>query len=704
MTTTTKRTYCRVCEPACGMVATVEEGRMTALKPDREHPVTKGFVCHKGIYGLDIHNDPDRLKVPLRRNAGGGFDEIGWDTALAEISGKLKDIIARHGESAVGAYRGNPGAFNALLGPAFGGFFAHIPGARMFSSGTQDTANKFAGGQAVFGTRTVHTLPDIDHADLILLFGENPAVSHMTFISIPDPVGKLRDAEARGARIIYINPRRIESARFAGEVLPIKPDTDVYLMAAMLHEIDRTVGFDQDAVDRHGRGVDDLRAFVAQFPADKVAPITGIPADTIRQLAHDFATTPKAAAHMATGVNMGRQGTAAYWLYNMLVFLTGHLGKEGGNFYSLGFYARSPGAGRGDPEQAEMLDTDFGPMRAPHPVGTTLPGTLMADIVLNPSGPIRAMVVCAGNPLLSVGGEPLMREALDSLDLLVSIDIYRNATAELADYILPAAGAFEREDVNIIGIGMQYQPYVQYTDAMVPPAFERQPEWWIFGKLAQAMGFPSIFDHGDEPDLWGRINSMLKSRGHDMDELKREEIITLPRSTPEEFWELAIHTEDGRLVCFPGSLEQSRARMMDIFTEVQAEPADQLKLITIRGARAMNSWYANLPKMKTKDFDRNYLHMHPDDARLRQLRDGQSVRVRNRFGDVTIELKVTEEMMPGVVGIDHGWGHGSNPGMSFAARTPGVNANALLPYGPGSYEPVSNQAHMTGIPVDVAAA
>ncbi|MFN3231176.1 MAG: molybdopterin-dependent oxidoreductase [Alphaproteobacteria bacterium] len=699
-----KRTFCRVCEPSCGMIATVEDDTLVALKPDREHPVTKGFVCHKGIYGADIQNDPDRLKVPLRRNTSGGFDEISWETALSEIAAKLKGIIARHGHSAVSGYSGNPSAFNSLFGPAYGGFFSQLRGARMFSSGTQDAANKFAGGEAVFGTRTMHTLPDLDHADLILLFGENPAVSHMTFFSIPDPIGKLKGAEARGARIIYINPRKIESARFAGEVLQIKPDTDVYLMAAMLHEIDHTVGFDEDAVARHGRDVDDLRAYVAQYPAEQVADITGIDAETIRQLAHEFATTPKAAAHMATGVNMGRQGTVAYWLYNMLVFLTGHLGKEGGNFYSLGFYARSTGAGRGDPDTAHMLETKHGLMRAPGNVGTSLPGALMADIILDPEDPIKAMIINSGNPVLSVGGEARTREALESLELLVSIDIYRNATAELADYVLPAAGAFEREDVNIIGIGMQYQPYVQYTEAVVPPAFERKPEWWIYGKLSQAMGFGSIFDHGDEPDLWGRINAMLKSRGHDFEELKRDEIIVLPRSAPEDIYEIGIQTEDGRIACFPGALEQSRARMDSIFDELQEEAVDQLKLITIRGKRMMNTWYANVPRMKTKHFDRNYLYMHPQDAQLRQLRDGQKVSVQNQFGDVSIELKISDEMMPGVVGMEHGWGHGQARGMKFAEKTPGVNANSLLPHGPGSFDPISNQAHMSGIPVDVAAA
>ena len=174
-------------------------------------------------------------------------------------------------------------------------------------------------------------------------------------------------------------------------------------------------------------------------------------------------------------------------------------------------------------------------------------------------------------------------------------------------------------------------------------------------------------------------------------------------SERKEGVEVGIQTEDGRIACFPGALEQSRARMGELFKDMQAEPADQLKLITIRGAKMMNTWYANVQKMKTKDANRNYLYMHPEDAQLRQLRDGQTVAVQNKFGNVSIELKVSDEMMPGVVGMEHGWGHSKAKGMKFAQSTPGVNANALLPHGPGAFEPVSNQAHMSGVPVEVAA-
>jgi anaerobic selenocysteine-containing dehydrogenase len=698
----TKRTFCRVCEPACGLVARVDDDRLIALEADREHPVSKGFVCNKGIYGLDIHNDPDRLRVPLKRVAPGRFEEVSWDAALADIAARLKDILERAGVDAVASYTGNPTAFNALYGPSFGNFMRQVGARKNFSSGTQDCSNKFAGSEAVFGTRTLHPLPDIDRSGFILIIGENPAVSHMSFISLPNPMEHLKAAARRGAVIRYVNPRVIESAKIAGEVIHIKPDTDVYLLAALVHEIDRTVGFDAEAVRRHGRNVEALREFVAQYPAERVAGITGIPAETIRQLAHDFATAPSACAHMSTGVNMGRQGTLAYWLLHMLVFVTGNLGRPGGNFYSLGFYERSPSAGRAAPEG--YLDTPFGKVRKPGGVGISLPGTLMADYILNPAEPIKALFVNSGNPVLSIAGEARMREALASLELLVCVDIYRNATAEYAHYVLPAAGAFEREDINITGIGLQFSPSVQFTEAMVKPAYERKPDWWIYEQLCRHMGFQSAFDQGENPDMWARVDAMLRSRGHSMAELRSEQIITFERSTPEALFERFVQSEDQQIDCCPATFAEAMQRMDAIFRELAAAPADALRLITKRDAYMMNSWYSNLPKMKRKGRERNYLFMHPEDAQLRQISDGAEVAIRNRYGEIVAPVRLTDELMPGVVAMTHGWGHQGVGGMSTASALPGVNCNALLPSGPDSYEPLSNQAHMTGIPVEVTLA
>lgn len=691
------RTFCRVCEPACGLVAQVESGALASLRPDREHPVTKGFACHKGLAGVEIHRDPDRLNHPMRRTDDGRFEPIDWDTAIAETTGRLRAIFDAHGPDSVGCYIGNPTAFNTLVGPASGAFFAQLGVRRAFSSGTQDCANKFAGSQAVFGSSTLNPIPDIARTDLLLIFGSNPRISHCSFLAIADPMRVLKDARQRGARIVFVNPREIESATGVGEVLQLQPDTDVYLMAALLHEIDRLGGFDEAVLRAHGKRVDELRAFVCQYPAERVAGATGIPADQIRRLAADIANAPRAAFHMSTGVNMGRQGTIAYWLLHMLSFVTGNLDREGGNLLSVGFYPNAK-AGRGAYEEG-FTDGPFGRMRK-----GTLPGNLLPHYIREVAQPIRALVVLAGNPLLSIGGDERMREAFESLELLVAIDLYRNATGELADYLLPSTDMFEREDVNITGLGLQHQPYIQFTERVVEPREERREEWWIFARLCQALGLKSPLDAGDTPDLWGRIDHMLISRGHTLDEVRSHPHgLVLPSLAPTEFYAKHLQTPDKKVDCCPPGFAGGLTRVESQLLELQAEDRARLKLITRRDNYMHNSWYQNLPGMKRGPRNRNYLYVHPDDAAERGLDDGAKVRVWNEHGALEIEIQCDAGLMPGVVAMTHGWGNARTPGMRVAHDAPGANANALLPIGPGSFDPLSNQAFMTGVPVEIEA-
>ena len=199
-------TFCRVCEPSCALIAEIEEGQVVRLKPDRSHPVTQGFACHKGIGYVDIHRDPDRLNQPLKKSSD-GFAVCEWDDALDDMASRLKQIVDQHGPDAVAGYIGNPTAFNALGTQAIMEFFGGIGTRSVFSSATQDCSNKFAASEAVFGTSTLHPLPDIDNTDCLLIFGENPRISHMSFISIADPMKKIRDACSRGSKVFYIHPR-----------------------------------------------------------------------------------------------------------------------------------------------------------------------------------------------------------------------------------------------------------------------------------------------------------------------------------------------------------------------------------------------------------------------------------------------------------------------------------------------------------------
>ncbi|MBW2314961.1 MAG: molybdopterin-dependent oxidoreductase [Deltaproteobacteria bacterium] len=691
------QTFCRVCEPACGLVAMVEAGELRALAPDRAHPVTRGFACNKGIAGVEIHHDPDRLDRPLVRTAD-GLVERNWDEATGEIAERLRGIIDAHGTNAVASYIGNPTAFNTLAGPAAGGFLAQLGVRRTFGSGTQDCANKFAGSEAVFGSSTMHPIPDLEHTDCLLVLGANPRVSHWSFISVADPMEALRRAKARGASIHFVNPRQIESAaESTGDVILIRPDTDVYLLAAMLCEIDATVGFDAEATGEHGKHVAELRDFVRRYPPERAAAVTGIPADRICALAREFAEAPSASVHMSTGVNMGRQGTLAYWLVHMLAFVTGNLDRRGGNLLSVGFY-ESAKAGRRSFEDS-FFDSEFGRLRK-----GALPGNLMPHYLLDAEEPVRALFVVAGNPVLSVGGEARMREALKNLELLVSIDLYPNATAEYADYLLPATDAFERADINITGLGLQHEPWVQYSPAVVPPRAERREEWWIFAKLSKALGLRSVLD-ADAPEevVWGRIDHMLKTRGTSLEALRAD-----PHGVRFEdgmetgrFYSDHLQTADGKVDCCPDAFGEALGRCEAIFCEVEAEGLDRLKLITRRDAYMHNSWYANLPRMKRGTRDRNFVFVHPEDAHAREFDEGAKVRVSNTHGAIELEVKLDPGLRPGVVAITHGWGNASTSGMRFAQKTPGANPNILLPIGRESFEPLSSQAFMTGIPVEL---
>jgi anaerobic selenocysteine-containing dehydrogenase len=697
------RTFCRVCEPSCGLVATVELGRLTALTPDRDHPVTKGFACHKGLAAVDLHHDPDRLDHPMVRAADGTWRTTDWPEALRTTATRLQAVIDTHGTDAVAAYVGNPTAFNALGQLHVGTLLRTLGVRRQFSSGTQDCANKFVASEAVFGSSLVHPIPDLANTDLCLIIGENPRASQASFYSVPNVLGEMRRATARGARLVFVNPRRIETPeRGVGDTVQIRPDTDVWFLASLLHAIDALGGFDQYVLAQHGAHVAELRAFIAAYPAEHTEAVTGIPADTVRELADAWVRTPRASVHASTGINMGRQGTLAYWLVHMLPFVTGRLDAVGGNLKSDGFYPNAR-AGAGNPEQ-NYYDSEFGRLRR-----GSLPGTLMSHAILDSEHPIRAMIVVAGNPLLSIAGEERLRKAFEQLELLVVIDIYPSATAEFAHVLLPATDMYERDDLNIVNIGTSAQPFAQYTPAVVEPHADRKPEWWIAHQLLHTMGKPSLFDdlqEGEQPDPWSKWRHMLeRGSGLQWNDVVDGVARVLPAPTPGAFYEQQVHTADGRVDCCPPVFAEAIERCHCLFAEtvdaLAGRADDELLLIHKRDVWMHNSWFSNLPRLKRGGRTNNPLGVAPADAARLSLIDGDPVRVASAHGEVEAVVEVDADLMEGVVSMVHGWGHRASPQLQVAAAHPGTNPNVLLPTGEGSFEPLSSQAHMTGIPVRI---
>ena len=691
-------TFCRVCEPACGLVATVRDGQLVKLTPDRDHPVTRGFACPKGLAGLEIHHDPDRLNHPLRGDGLGGRSRATWDEAISDIAARTREIVDHFGGSSVAAYMGNPAGFNSLLGNSMPPLLRQLGATRHFTAGTQDCLNKYAGSNAVLGSSYLHPIPDVLNADMVLLIGSNWRASKGSFLSLPNAYGHLMAAVSRGAKVRFVNPRVTESSDArTGPTLQILPGSDVYLLAAMLCEIDRSVGFHSDAT-KHGKHLDELQTFVRAYPPERAAGVCGVPASAITDLALEFASADRAAVHMSTGVNQGPHGTLAYWLLHMLALVTGNLGRAGGNIVSTGYYdAASKGA---SVYENGFVDGEFGPMRS-----GDIPGGLLADYILHAKEPIKALFVVAGNPLLSLPGEAALANALRALELLVVIDVYPTATAEHAHWALPATDQFERADIAATALGMQLTPWVQFTDPVVPAQHERREEWWIFARLAQELGLRSTLDGVDpEEAKWSRVDHMLDGSGLTRQAL-REHPQGLALGVPpgsRDFFAESLQTRDGKVDCCPPSFTGAIERCGADFESRAAGSRDQMWLVSRRDSRMHNSWYANVPGMKRGDRDTNRLAMHPDDAAARGIADHERVVVRSEWGEVDVEVQFDPDLRSQVVSLEHGWGMQRD--LRLARETAGVNVNAVMPHGPGSFDPLSNQQFMTGVPVTVTLA
>lgn len=702
--TTRVHTFCRICEPACGLLADVDGAQVLRLQPDAEHPVHKGFACHKGVHYLKLHNDPDRLDRPLRRSntrdeSVGEFEPVSWDAAITDIADRLTAIQRRYGKNAVALYQGNPTAFSGAYYSNAGQLLGGFGSTTMFSAGTQDCSAKFAGSEAIYGSSMLHPIPDLLHTDYFLCIGSNPLVSHMSLIHISNPMEKLKAIRRRGGKVVFVNPRRIESATpETGEVLLIKPDTDFYFLAGLLHEIVFNIGFDRDTVVRHAKNLDALVEFVRGYPIERVSAVTGIDAATMKLLAREFCAAPSASIFMSTGVNMGRQGALAYWMLNMISLLSGNLGRRGGNIYSLGLCPTTQFSRRSRDDQ--YRPTPHGNLR---PVAGSWPGALLADFIQDAANPVRALIVVSGNPLISVGGEARLRAAFRELELIVVLDLYRNETGEMADYVLPATDSLEREDINfLVTMGVDLEPYVQYTPAVVPPQDERKDDWWILAGIQQAMGIPGLLDAGNTSP-WANVERMLASCDLSIEKLKAlpSQTAVLPPAEPSHLFELAIQNEDGLVDCYPPELARGIPAVNQHLQALEAEKADQLKLITRRTNYMINSWMHNLPALKQSVHHTNPIWMHPFDAEALELFEGETVRVSSAYGEVEATLMYDESLRTGVVAMTHGWGQRSAFGLKVARRHGGANVNALAPNGPGSFDPISNQSHTTGINVVV---
>ena len=717
-----KPTFCRICEPLCGMIATVEDGRLVALRPDKDHPLSAGFACQKGIAFTEVVNDPDRVTRPLRRGPA-GFEAVTWDEAMADIASRLSALLRRHGSGAVGWYMGNPGAFSyahtfaALLFLKGLGRHGHY-----FTASSQDTNSRLIASQLLYGVPTSVPIPDLARTDLLVMMGTNPVVSHGSFLTAPRIKDRMHDIVKRGGRVLIVDPRRSETA-VAFEWLGIVPDTDSLLLLSLLQVMFADGMVDTDTVKRQADGLDWLQAMCRPFTPESTATRTGIDADSVRTLARDLVNTPRAAVYGRLGTCAGSHGTLTTFLIDAVNLAAGNLDVPGGSVFSS---MHTVGQRWQNVAMGALMRRSYRRKRSriggiPSAIGSE-PAALMAKEITTPGDRrIRAMFVSAGNPVLSVPNGEELEAAFGELELSVALDLYVTETSAQCDYILPVTTMYERDDFPYTFQAFQATPFRQATEAVLAPVGEAREEWDIVEELARRLrrrvpAFAAFTAArklsrliGFEASPRTMIDALVRmSEGGDGFGLRRGGL-SLRRLTEEHPHGVVVapHIRTGVLRDAVGYLSH-RVRLPHpgIADEVaklsrRALPDGYpLRMVGLREPRSENSWMHNSPLLMRGD-RRQHALMHVDDAAEQHIADGDEVRITSPYGAISVPVLTTKDLVAGVVAVPHGWGHKGTGGWRLANRAGGANVNQLTSSDPADVESLSGMAWLTGVPVRV---
>jgi anaerobic selenocysteine-containing dehydrogenase len=734
---------CPLCEATCGLQIEVDGGAVTRIRGDLDDVFSRGYLCPKGSSLKGLHEDPDRVRVPLVR-VDGELRPSTWEEAFRVIHERLRPILVEHGPDAVGIYSGNPWSHNYET-IIYTTMLYGAVGKNRFAAASTDQRPREIVSSVHYGVRTAFPVPDIDRTELLVLIGSDPLESNGSLATAPDWPGRLAALRARGGRLIVIDPRRSKTAEVADEHLTIVPGTDAALLAGLANVLFAEGLADPGPAGAHIDGLEVVAEALVPFTPEVVGPWCGIPAERIRTLACALAAADRAVVHGRLGTCLQDLATLTSWLLDVVNIATGNLDRPGGAMFSrpaaLGLNTSGrPGVGMG---------TDYATfhsrVRALPGAFQQLPAACLAEEIETPGeGQVRGLVTIAGNPVLSVPDGDRLARALDSLDFMVSVDVYVNETTRHADVLLPAPSSLQRSHYDVAYYQFSVRNIANYSPPVLPLGDDDRPEWRTLLALTGIL-------QGQGPDVdVGAMDDALASlfvqiavadeHGpiHGCDATEIMEALG-PSRGPERILDLALRTgpygdgfgsrlgglslrtlreqphgvdlgplmprlpemlrtPTGRVdlatTAFVGDLDRLRARL--------SEPRPALVLVGRRQLRSNNSWQHNIRTL-AKGKDRCVLQVHPDDAGPRGLVTGGRATITSAVGTITAPVEVTDAVMPGVVSLPHGWGH-DLPGtaLSVARERPGVNVNLLA--GTDRVDPLSGNPHLNGVPVELARA
>ncbi len=698
------RRACHLCEAICGLVIETQGEQILSIKGDPEDPLSRGHICPKGVALQDLHNDPDRLRLPMKRvrQEDGSYQHIAisWEAALDTAAAALVKSVQTHGIDSIGVYLGNPSVHNYGMLTHQGALFKHLRTKNRFSATSVDQLPHHLVSLWLYGHMSLLPVPDIDRTDFFLMLGANPLASNGSMWTVPGVRKRIKALMTRGGKLVVVDPRRTETASLASEHHFIKPGADAVFLLALIHVILRDELANLNALSDFTDGIADVEYAVASFTPEVAAAATGIEADTIVRLAGEMAAADRAVCYGRMGISTQEFGTICQWATQVINVITGNLDREGGSLFtrpavdqvltsSPGGFNRYQSRVRGLPE-----------------FNRELPAAALAEEIATPGeGQIRALFTGAGNPVLSTPSGHKLDAALEHLEFMVSLDPYINETTRHADIILPPTSALEHDHYDIAFHNLAVRNTARFNEPVFEKPDEALHDWEIFEALGQrvAEGLGLTATPSIPPSAM--IDAMLRAGPWGDAAPEKLSLATL-RVAPSGV-DLGPLTSQ-----LPARLQSAERRINlaipQIFNDMQrltaalpALTALGYRLIGRRDVRDNNSWMHNHHRL-VKGKRRCTLLVSPDDAQREGWQAGTNLRVVSAAGSVWAPVEISDAMMPGVVSLPHGYGHGRQGGrMNIADQHAGVSCNDVTD---NAYiDALSGNAAINGVPIELRA-
>ncbi len=710
----------------------VTNGKVGTIRGDRDDVWSKGFLCPKGTTLGALHDDPDRIRTPMIRD-GDEWREATWDEAFERCEALIGKVIAEHGVEAFTCFIGNPTGHSFSLGRYAAMVTTAMP--YIFSAGTVDQWPKNVSAALMFGNMWLFPAPDLDRSDYFLCMGGNPHASGGSLIGSVNVVGQIEAIRARGGKVVVVDPRRTRTAELADEWVPIQPGTDAAWLMAILNVVFETevdLGHLGELVD----GLDDVRQACEPFTPERVAAYTKVPADVTRRIAAEIAAAQAASIYGRIGLCNQEFGTLASALVDVVAICSGNFDRPGTLMF-------------GDPivkPLASLLNSKlmgeptFGNWRsrvrgAPEVLGQ-VPASCMAEEIATPgAGQLHGLITIAANPVISVPDSDALDAALPMLDCMISLDNYLNETTRHAHVIFPGPSPLETPHFDELLRAWANRSVARYSAALFGRPEGTREEWEVlvvlgamlrgaryrdvdvaaadnefFAGLCMATGLdpgPTMahYDNGGPERMadWSvRVSNFGDRYGANPDGLNLAKIKSAPNgidlgpNVPRAH--TSVVTPNGKIQLAPRYIFDDLGRLAERIDH----PDTGLVLVSRRHLRSKNSWMHNI-KVLVKGKDRCTLIIHPDDAERVGVADGGHATVTSEVGSIEVPVEVSDEMLPGVVCLPHGWGHDKvGTRLSVAREHAGVNNNRIAPG--RLVDPLSGNAIVNGIPVEVTRA